>query len=100
MQQDDRIRIQHMLDAAQEAAEFIRGKPRRSLTRDRQLVLALLKSVEIIGEAATRVSEEVQESHPNIPWKEIIAMRNRLIHVYFDINLEILWKTVKEDIPL
>jgi uncharacterized protein with HEPN domain len=89
-----------MLDAAKEAIFFIQKKERASLDVDRKLVLALIKSIEIIGEAANRITEECHENlSQQIPWPNIIGMRNRLIHAYFDINLDILWKTVTEDIP-
>ena len=58
-----------------------------------------MKSVEIIGEAASRVSEECQRRSPDIPWAEIVAMRNRLVHVYFDIDLDRVWETVTDDLP-
>jgi uncharacterized protein with HEPN domain len=58
-----------------------------------------MKAIEIIGEAATKITKECQEDLPQIPWPNIIGMRNRLIHAYFDVNLEILWKTVTEDLP-
>jgi uncharacterized protein with HEPN domain len=63
------------------------------------LVFALVKALEIVGEAANQVSQETREKFPNIPWPEIIGMRHRLIHAYFDINLNILWQTVKSDLP-
>lgn len=99
MQKDDAVRLRHMLDAAQEAAFFAQNKTRSSLDTDRQLVLSLVKSIEIIGEAAANVSTKCREDFPQIPWRDIISMRNRLTHVYFDINLDILWKTVVEDLP-
>ena len=99
MQKSDIIRIRHMLDAAKDAASFIQQEDRASLDKDRKLVLALMKSIEIIGEAATKITKECQEDLPQIPWPNIISMRNRLIHAYFDVNLEILWKTVTEDLP-
>jgi len=99
MQKSDLIRLRHMLDAAKEVRSFIKERKRTSLDVDRKLVLALMKSMEIIGEAATKVTKECQEDLSQIPWPNIIGMRNRLIHAYFDINLEILWKTVTEDIP-
>lgn len=99
MQRDDSIRLRHMLDAADEAIFFIRGKGREALSSDRQLTLALVKSIEIIGEAASKVTEGCRREHPGIEWANIIGMRNRLIHAYFDINLDILWKTVTEDLP-
>jgi uncharacterized protein with HEPN domain len=99
MQKDDAVRLRHMLDAAQEAAFFAQNKTRSSLDTDRQLVLSLVKSIEIIGEAAANVTAKCREDFPQIPWRDIISMRNRLTHVYFDINLDILWKTVVEDLP-
>jgi uncharacterized protein with HEPN domain len=99
MQKPDIIRLRHMFDAAKEAMSFIQEEKRASLDADRKLVLALMKSVEIIGEAATKVTKECQEDLSQIPWPSIIGMRNRLIHAYFDVNLDILWKTVTEDIP-
>jgi len=99
MRKDDRIRLQHMLDAAREAREFVRGKKREDLDRDRLLVLGLVKAVEIIGEAAWQVSQDTRNRLPGIPWEDIIGMRHRLVHAYFDIDLEILWRTVQDDLP-
>lgn len=99
MLKSDRIRLRHMLDAAKEARSFIKNEERASIEKDRKLVLALIKSIEIIGEAANKVTKECREGIPQIPWPNIINMRNRLIHVYFDINLDILWETVNVDIP-
>ena len=88
-----------MFDAAKEATSFIQEEERASLDVDRKLVLALMKSIEIIGGAATKITKECQKDLSQIPWPNIIGMRNRLIHAYFDVNLEILWKTVTEDLP-
>ena len=99
MLKTDLIRLRHMFDAAKEAASFIQEEERASLDVDRKLVLALMKSIEITGEAATKITKECQENLSQIPWANIIGMRNRLIHAYFDVNLEILWKTVTEDLP-
>ena len=99
MQRDDKIRLRHMLLAAREAQSFARNETRASIDKDRKLTLALVKAVEIIGEAASKISSECQENLLQIPWASIIGMRNRLIHAYFDINLDILWKTITEDIP-
>jgi uncharacterized protein with HEPN domain len=99
MRKDDSIRLRHMLDASREAESFSRNKTRKSLDTDRKLALALVKCIEIIGEAAAQISNESREALPQIPWSDIIAMRNRLIHAYFDINLDILWKTIIEDLP-
>jgi uncharacterized protein with HEPN domain len=99
MRKDDVIRLRHMLDAAVEAVSFSESNTRRSLNTDRKLVLALVKSIEIIGEAASKVTAESRELLPQLPWPSIIGMRNRLIHAYYEINLDILWKTAKKDIP-
>jgi len=99
MRKDDLIRLQHMLDAAREAIEFARNSRRKDLDSDRKLTLALVKDVEIIGEAAYQIAEDTQRALPEIPWEDIIGMRHRLVHAYFDINLDILWKTVEEDLP-
>ncbi|WP_242359887.1 DUF86 domain-containing protein [Anaeromyxobacter sp. SG17] len=88
-----------MLDAAREAMSFAAGRSRGDLERDRMLVLAIVKDVEIIGEAAARVSPAMQASHPEIPWAQIIATRNRLIHAYFDVDLQVVWDTVTDDLP-
>lgn len=88
-----------MLDAAKEACSFASGKFRRDLDTDRKLALAIVKDIEIIGEAAGKVSEETRNNHPAIPWPDIINMRNRLIHAYFDIDLDVVWDTVVKDLP-
>ncbi len=88
-----------MLDAGREVATFARGRSRADLDSDRMLVLALVKDIEIIGEAAYQTSETAREALPGVPWEDIIGMRHRLVHAYFDINLDILWQTVEEDVP-
>lgn len=99
MRKDDEIRLQHMLDAAREAVAFARGRVRGDLDNDRQLVLALVKDVEIVGEAATQVTKPARQQLPEIPWERIVGMRNRLVHAYFDVNLDIVWNTVRGDLP-
>ncbi len=99
MRKDDLIRFRHMLDAAKEVLFFTSGKSRRDLDMNRMLVLALVKDIEIIGEAAGKVSTETRDEYKGIPWMDIIDMRNHLIHVYFDIDLDILWDTVINDLP-
>jgi len=100
LRETDSIRVRHMLDSAKEAVEFAAERKRKDLNTDRQLTHSLVHCIEIIGEAASKVSPECRSSHPEIPWSSIVGMRNRLIHVYFDINLSILWRTVKEELPL
>lgn len=88
-----------MLDAAREAIAFATGRSRADLDRDRMLGLAVVKDVEIVGEAASRVSAETRAAHPEIPWAQIVGMRNRLTHAYFDVDLQVVWDTVTGDLP-
>ncbi len=97
--QHDLIRLRHMLAAAKEAIEFAVDKTRKDLEKDRILTLAIIKSIEIIGEAASKVTEEFKSKNKNIPWDDIINMRHRLIHAYFDVNLDIVLQTVETDLP-
>ncbi len=99
MHKDDTVRVRHMLDAAKEALSFVRGKQRNDLDADRQLVLSLIRLIEVTGEAAAQVTVEFQTAHPDVPWAVIVGMRNRLIHAYFDVDLDRVWDTVKDDLP-
>ncbi|OQB99202.1 MAG: hypothetical protein BWX80_03801 [Candidatus Hydrogenedentes bacterium ADurb.Bin101] len=95
----DRHRIQHMLEAAGQAMSFIENRPRSHLNTDVQLRLALLRALEVIGEAANKVTLETREAHPEIPWSKVVGIRNRLIHAYFEVDLDIVWKTTAESLP-
>ena len=88
-----------MLLAAREAQEIARGATLSDFRKNRILQLAIVKAVEIVGEAASRISAETRELNPDIPWADIVGMRNRLVHGYFDINLVRVWETVEQDIP-
>jgi uncharacterized protein with HEPN domain len=99
MLRHDAIRLRHMLDAAQEAIGFARGRTRSDLNDSRMLVLSLVKAIEMIGEAAFRISPTTRAELQDIPWDAIIGMRHRLVHAYFDINLDILWRTVTDELP-
>jgi len=88
-----------MFEAAKEAVEFAAGKSRKNLDDDRMLTLAITKSIEIIGEAASKVTESCKAENDKIPWNDVTSMRNRLIHGYFDINLDIVWETIQTDLP-
>ena len=96
---EDIVRIKHMLDAASKASEFVKGKSRDDLDSDEKLALALVRLIEIFGEAANALSEAFREKHPDVPWRSIIGTRNRLIHGYFDVDLDIIWNIVSKDLP-
>ena len=99
MLKPDIVRLRHMVDAANEALSFIADKSKSEFKADRALALALVKSIEIFGEAASKVSGELRSQSAEIPWADIVAMRNRLIHSYFDVNLDIVWQTVTKELP-
>ena len=96
---DPTVPLRHMLDYAQKAIAISHGKNRNDLDKDLTFNLALTHLIEIIGEAANRVPEDFQESHPEIPWAQIIGMRNRLIHGYDEVDLNFLWSVVQNDLP-
>ncbi len=100
MSLDDETRFMHMLESSRDACRFIEGKNRPDLAHDRVLVLALIKCIEIVGEAASRVSPAGRERIPGIPWVDVVGMRNRLIHGYYDVDFSQVWLTVTEDLPL
>lgn len=95
----DIVRLQHMLDAAQKALQFTQGHFRQDLDDDELLALAVVRLVEILGEAAKNVSPETRAQAPNIPWRQIAGTRDRLSHAYFDIDLDIIWDIVTNDLP-
>jgi uncharacterized protein with HEPN domain len=99
MQPSDAIRIRHMIEAAETTQSFIAGRQRSDIDIDQMLRFALVRAIEIIGEAASKITPETRAATALVPWAAIISMRNRLIHAYFDINHDILWKTVTEEIP-
>jgi len=99
MTEPDRIRLRHIVDACDAARHFIAGKDRRDLDNDLEIVFALLHAITIIGEAGANVSDELRKRHPEVPWPAIVAMRNRLVHGYFDVNLDRVWETATVDTP-
>jgi len=88
-----------MIDAIRKAIDFTEGKNRLDLERDEMLALSLVRLLEVIGEAANNTSEEFRSKHPKIPWRNMVGIRNRLIHGYFDVDLGIVWDTVIRDLP-
>ncbi len=95
----DEARLRHMLDHAIEAVGMAGGKTRPDLDVDRPLNLSLVRLLEIVGEAAGRVSQETKDEHSQIPWPEIVSLRNRLIHGYDAVDFDILWNIVDDDLP-
>jgi len=96
---DDTVALRHMRDHAVEAAAIARSRSRNDLDTDRLFALGLTKLVEIIGEAASRVSPATRDAHPHIPWKQIVGTRNRLVHGYDEIDFDVLWQIVCVELP-
>ena len=89
----------HMLESAREAHGYVESLDRPALDNNRLLQHGLVRCIEVIGEAAARLDNDFRESHPEVAWHKIIAMRNRLIHAYFDIDLDVVWSTAKIELP-
>ena len=96
---DPQVRLRHMLAYASEAVALMRDRKRTDLDSDRTLGLAVLRCLEIVGEAASSVPAAMRRRHSSIPWRQIIGMRNRLIHGYDIVDYDIVWNTVCEDLP-
>lgn len=88
-----------MVDAAEHALQFVKARRREDLDSDVMLRMALTRAIEIVGEAAAQVTEAGRAELPAVPWPQIVGMRNRLVHAYFDIDLDILWDTVQLALP-
>jgi uncharacterized protein with HEPN domain len=94
----DRIRLRHMLEAARQATEFASGRTRADLDSDAMFRRAVVHCLQEIGEAASQVGESTRATVTGIPWRQIVGMRHNLVHVYFDIKHELVWKVVSQDL--
>lgn len=99
MRPDDRIRLQHVADALEAAIGFAQGRTRSDLDTNRMLLFALIHAIQIVGEAASKISIELRSEYADMPWVEIIGMRHKLVHAYYDVNHDILWATVTKSAP-
>ena len=95
----DVVRLRHMLEFAQQTRAFIEGRAREDLDADRMLLYAVVRGLEIIGEAASQVSQETRTACPMLPWRVMVDTRNRLIHAYFDLSFDTIWEVVRDDLP-
>ena len=95
----DDVRLRHLVEAARKAIAFTEGRSRDDLKNDELLRLGVTKLVEIVGEAAKLISDETRQRYPEMPWALAARTRDRLVHHYFDIDLDILWSTITTDLP-
>jgi uncharacterized protein with HEPN domain len=91
--------IKDIIDSVQDIEQFIGEMSYDEFIRDKKTLNAVIRSIEIMGEAAKSIPASIQEKNASVPWKKMSGMRDRLIHGYFGIDNEILWKTIKEDLP-
>jgi len=96
---DDIIYIDHILNSISRILDYISGKDREEFEADLVTQDAVVRQLEIIGEATKRVSKELRSKHPDIPWSDMAGMRDVLIHNYIDVDLGVVWKTASENIP-
>ena len=96
---NDQIRLHHMLEFAQKVQHHTSKMTRDTLDADELALMGIIRLIEMIGEAASKISPEIQKQHSQIDWAGIIGMRNRVIHGYFDIDLDIIWDTIQHNIP-
>ncbi|MFH1466797.1 MAG: DUF86 domain-containing protein [Pseudomonadota bacterium] len=87
------------VDACRLVSQFLEGKERADLDRDLLVQSAVIRQIEVIGEACSRVGTCTRDRHPEIPWRDIVGMRHRLIHGYAAIDLDLVWKTAREEVP-
>lgn len=98
-QRNNRVYIQHMIDNSNKAINFVKDISREDFDNDEKLRLALTHLLQVIGEAARRISIEFRDNHPQIPWKEIVGMRSKVVHDYLNVDEDIVWATIKHDLP-
>lgn len=99
-QRDNRVYVGHMLDTANKASGFIEGLSRQDFDNNELLRLSLTHLLQIIGESARRVSPDFRSAYPAIPWKAVVGMRSKVVHDYLDVDEDVVWDTVKNDLPL
>ena len=99
MSRTPKLYLEDIIKSIENINKYVSGLDLESFGKDQKTVDAVVRNIEIVGEAAKNLSEEYQEQYPKIPWSQIMATRNKVVHEYFGVDLEILWETIKEDLP-
>lgn len=92
--------IQDIYDSIEEVGEFVAEMTFEEFSKDRKTINAVIRSIEVIGEASKNIPNSLKEKYPDIPWKKMAGMRDKLMHEYFGVDLEIIWQVIKQDLPL
>lgn len=99
MKKDDSVYLHHILDAFEQIESYTNGVSYDDFAENRLLQDGVIRQLEVMGEAARNITEDLRSAHSNIPWRQMIGLRNRMIHAYFNINLQIIWEIIQGDIP-
>jgi uncharacterized protein with HEPN domain len=91
--------LRDILNNAEKASDFVKGMTREEFLRDEKTIFAVIRALEIVGEASKKIPGEVRDKYPGVPWREMTGVRDKLIHDYFGVNQAVIWKTVTEDVP-
>lgn len=92
--------LRDMFENANRAIQFTEGMDFETFRKDEKTVYAVIRAVEIIGEATRNIPDDIRVKYPEIPWRDAADMRNKFVHRYFGINLEVIWQTLSEDLPM
>jgi uncharacterized protein with HEPN domain len=92
--------VKDISESIEDAEEFVKGYEFEDFKKDKKTVYAVIRAIEVIGEAAKKIPKPIRDRYPDVPWKEMAGMRDKLIHEYFGVDIEVLWKTVQQDLPL
>ena len=96
---DNIVFLKHIKDSGNKCLQFTEGYDFKMFSTDEKTISSVLREISVIGEAARRTTDQFREKHPEIPWEKIFAMRNRVVHDYLGVQLDIVWQTLQEDIP-
>jgi uncharacterized protein with HEPN domain len=99
MPKDDSIYVEHILECIERILKYTDGISKDKFSKDEMIQDAVIRNIEIIGEASKKISQNFRKSNSHVPWKEIAGMRDKLIHDYLGVDIEVIWRTIKTDIP-